>query len=167
MIEKLRNLGFLTGGLTASVFDLKNYCSFAFTELEFVIAVVIGLILSLSLRSGVYPLISLSGVMISITWTTSILLIITKYIAGQSIVFLVPVVLSVILMSLGNDFTVFILTRVKEEISKFGLVSSCLKILSLYVRLSIFIIDVEALQDGSDGQKFNDVKGVMKDAIYC
>jgi len=28
----------------------------------------------------------------------------------------------------------------------------------------ILIIDVEALQNGSDGQKFNDVKGVMKDA---
>ncbi len=111
---------FLVGGLTSSVIDLQNYYSAAYTQLEILILVVIAIVLGLSFRSIKYPLISLSGVFISITWTTGLLYVISKYILGQDLVFLIPIVLFVILMSLGNDFTVFILSRVKEEQQKFG-----------------------------------------------
>ena len=111
---------FLVGGLTSSVIDLQNYYSSAYTQLEVLILVVIAVVLGLSFRSIKYPLISLSGVFISITWTTGLLYVISKYILGQELVFLIPIVLFVILMSLGNDFTVFILSRVKEEQQKFG-----------------------------------------------
>lgn len=117
-VERLRNQGFLVAGLSSTIYDLKQYYGNAFLQLEVLIIIVIAIILGLSLKSYSFPLISLSGVMISITWTTSLLYIITKYLTSQSIVFLVPVVLFVILMSLGNDFTVFILTRVKEETEK-------------------------------------------------
>ncbi|MCL5067100.1 MAG: MMPL family transporter, partial [Thaumarchaeota archaeon] len=110
----------LVGGLTSSVIDLQNYYSIAYTQLEILILVVIGIVLGLSFRSIKYPLISLSGVFISITWTTGLLYIISKYVLGQNLVFLIPTVLFVILMSLGNDFTVFILSRVREEQQKFG-----------------------------------------------
>ncbi|MDG7001923.1 MAG: MMPL family transporter, partial [Nitrososphaerota archaeon] len=111
---------FLVGGLTSSVIDLQNYYSTAYTQLEILILVVIAIVLGLSFRSIKYPLISLSGVFISITWTTGLLYVISKYILGQDLVFLIPIVLFVILMSLGNDFTVFILSRVREEQQKFG-----------------------------------------------
>jgi RND superfamily putative drug exporter len=111
---------FLVGGVTSSVIDLQNYYSITYTELEILITVVIGIVLGLSFRSIKFPLISLSGVFISITWTTALLFLISKYILGQDLVFLIPIVLFVILMSLGNDFTVFIISRVKEEQMKFG-----------------------------------------------
>lgn len=129
-VQKLRNSGFLVGGLSASVLDLKNYYTSAFSELEIIIAFVIAVVLAISLKSAIFPVISLSGVMVSITWTTSMLLLISRYLLGQDIVFLVPVVLFVILMSLGNDFTVFILTRVKEEVSEKGLREGLLKAMS-------------------------------------
>jgi len=121
IIHKLReNSAFLVGGLSSSVIDSQSYYSSAFAQLEIIILVVIAIVLGVSLRKLYYPIISLSGVFISITWTTGILYIISKYIFNQELVFLTPIVLYVILMSLGNDFTVFILTRVKEEQLKLG-----------------------------------------------
>jgi putative drug exporter of the RND superfamily len=111
---------YIVGGLTSSVIDLQKHYSTAYTELEILILVVIAIVLGLFFRSIKYPLISLSGVFISITWTTALLYIIARYILGQELVFLIPIVLFVILMSLGNDFTVFILTRVREEQKKLG-----------------------------------------------
>ena len=120
-MEKLRsNADFLVGGLSSSIIDLRNYYTTALTQLEIIILIVIAVVLGVSLRKVYYPLISLSGVFISITWTTGILYLIAKYILNEQLIFLIPIVLYVILMSLGNDFTVFILTRVREEQSKLG-----------------------------------------------
>ncbi len=122
LVKQLRseNPQFLVGGLTSSVIDLQNYYSTAYTQLEIIIVAIIAVVLGISFRSIRYPFISLSGVFISITWTTGIVYAISKYLLGQDLVFLIPVVLYVILTSLGNDFTVFILSRVKEEQQKFG-----------------------------------------------
>ena len=121
MVNQLRqNPSFTVGGLTSSVIDLQASTSVAYSRLEVLILVVIGAILAVSFRSLKYPLISLTGVFISITWTTGILYLVSTYVLGESLIFLIPLVLFVILMSLGNDFTVFIFTRVKEEQAKFG-----------------------------------------------
>ncbi len=121
LVSQLRQTpGFLVGGLTSSVIDLQASSSAAYARLEVLILVVIGAILAVSFRSIKYPLISLTGVFISITWTTGILYLISTYILGESLIYLIPLVLFVILMSLGNDFTVFIFTRVKEEQAKHG-----------------------------------------------
>lgn len=121
LVGQLRqNPSFLVGGLTSSVIDLQVSSSAAYARLEVLILVVIAAILAVSFRSVKYPLISLTGVFISITWTTGILYLISTYILGESLIYLIPLVLFVILMSLGNDFTVFIFTRVKEEQAKHG-----------------------------------------------
>jgi RND superfamily putative drug exporter len=121
LISTLRdNHSLLVGGLTSSIIDLKNASSAAYGELEVLIVVVIAAILAVSFRSLKYPIISLSGVFISITWTTGILYLISKYILGEDLIYLIPIVLYVILMSLGNDFSVFIFTRVREEQPKLG-----------------------------------------------
>jgi len=121
VVSQLRqNNQFLVGGLTSSIIDLRGYYNGAFEQLEVVILVVIALILGISFRSVKYPFISLTGVFISITWTTAILYLVTKYVLGVQLVFLIPIVVYVILMSLGNDFAVFILSRVREEQKTFG-----------------------------------------------
>jgi RND superfamily putative drug exporter len=121
LVSQLRqNPNFLVGGLTSSVIDLQATTSVAYARLEILIVAVIAVILGISFRSIKYPLISLTGVFVSITWTTGILYVVSKYVLGESLIYLIPLVLFVILMSLGNDFTVFIFTRVKEEQSKFG-----------------------------------------------
>ncbi|TRM77535.1 hypothetical protein DJ524_10395, partial [Sulfolobus sp. D5] len=57
---------------------------------------------------------------ISITWTTSLLYAISTFILHEPIIYLIPVILFVILMSLGNDYTVFIISRVIEEVNQYG-----------------------------------------------
>ncbi len=121
IVSQLRqNDQFLVGGLTSSIIDLQQYYNGAFQQLEIVILVVIAIVLGLSFRSAKYPFISLTGVFISITWTTAILYLISTYVLGQELVFLIPIVVYVILMSLGNDFAVFILSRVREEQKSHG-----------------------------------------------
>jgi RND superfamily putative drug exporter len=116
------NSNFLVGGLTSSVIDLQSASSAAYTQLEVLLAIVIAVILTISFRSLKYPMISLSGVFISITWTTGILYVISKYVLGEDLIYLIPIIFYIILMSLGNDFTVFIFTRVREEQAKLGFV---------------------------------------------
>jgi putative drug exporter of the RND superfamily len=99
--------------------DLQRCYNFAFAQLQLLILKVIALVLGISFRSARYHFISLKGVFISRTWTTSLLYIISRYILGQQMVFLIPIILYVILMSQGNDFTVFIFSRVREEQNKF------------------------------------------------
>jgi RND superfamily putative drug exporter len=121
LISTLRNnQNFLVGGLTSSIIDLQSASSAEYGQLEVLIVVVIGAILAISFRSLKYPVIALSGVFISITWTTGILYLISKYILGEQLIFLIPIILYIILISLGNDFTVFIFTRVREEQPKLG-----------------------------------------------
>ncbi|MGD0396577.1 MAG: MMPL family transporter [Nitrososphaerales archaeon] len=121
LIGMLRdNHGFLVGGLTSSIIDLQSASAAAYTQLEVLLVVVIAVILAVSFRSLKYPVISLSGVFISITWTTGILYAVSKYLLGEELIYLIPIILYIILMSLGNDFTVFIFTRVREEQAKLG-----------------------------------------------
>ena len=110
----------LVGGITSSVMDQKAQNSKTYPELEILIVAAIGVILLFAFRSAIYPLISLSGVFISISWTTSILYIISIYILHQALIYLIPIILFVILMSLGNDYTVFIISRIREEVASFG-----------------------------------------------
>jgi Predicted exporters of the RND superfamily len=115
LVKELRSHGFLVGGLPASVVDLRGQNSRDYTLLELLIVVVVGLVLGISFRSWKYPLISLTGVFMSITWATGLLYIISRFLLGEQLIYLVPVVLFVILMSLGNDYTVFIISRIEEE----------------------------------------------------
>ncbi|TRM74734.1 hypothetical protein DJ531_09250 [Sulfolobus sp. A20-N-F6] len=110
----------LVGGLTSAVIDQRTVASHNFGELEILITLFVALIIGVSFRSWKFPLISISGVIISITWTTSLLYAISTFILHEPIIYLIPVILFVILMSLGNDYTVFIISRVIEEVNQYG-----------------------------------------------
>jgi len=121
LVNSLRgDSGFLVGGVTSSIIDLQKSNSTTFAQLDVLILVVIAVILGASFRSWKFPLISLSGVFISITWTTGAIYLISKYVLGEQLLYLIPLILYLILMSLGNDFSVFIFTRVKEEQERLG-----------------------------------------------
>jgi RND superfamily putative drug exporter len=91
-----------------------------YPTLELVIALFIGVILAVAFRSFWVPLISLSGVFLSISATTGLLYLISTYLLHTALLWLIPLILFVILMSLGNDYTVFLLTRIREEQENHG-----------------------------------------------
>ncbi|MEM0156088.1 MAG: MMPL family transporter [Thermoplasmataceae archaeon] len=111
----------IVGGLTSQVIDEKNQNSITYPELEILIVVVISAVLFISFRSIKYSIISVSGTLISISWTATLVYFISTYLLHQAFLYLIPIILFVILMSLGNDYTVFIISRVREELNSGGL----------------------------------------------
>ncbi len=119
VVKDLReNSNLIVGGVTSSVIDQKAQNSRNYTELAILIIASIAVIMCVSFRSLKYPVISLSGVFISIAWTTAILFLLTTYVLHEALIYLIPVILFVILMSLGNDYSVFIISRIREEETK-------------------------------------------------
>lgn len=115
-VQQLRSHpGWIVGGVAAGVVDQKAQNEILYPELESLIVLLIGAVLAVAFRSLTYPLISLSGVYLSITATTVLLFFISTYLLHEALIYLIPLILFVILVSLGNDYTVFILTRVVEE----------------------------------------------------
>ncbi len=122
LVHSLRdNSSFLVGGLTSSVIDQQNQNAFVYPLFELVLVVLIGVILTIAFRSGVVPLISLSGVFLSISVTTGLIYGMSTYLLHQPFLYLIPLILFVILMSLGNDYTVFLMARVREEQQTVGI----------------------------------------------
>lgn len=120
-VQHLRdNSSFIVGGITSGIIDLRNSSQQQYTILELLIVAAIAIIIGVSFRSIKFPFIALTGVFISISWTLGLLYMIITYILHESLIFLIPVILFIILMSLGNDFTVFLISRIKEEQQTYG-----------------------------------------------
>ncbi len=121
IVDGLRsNSTLIVGGITSSVIDQQHENYVHYSELEALIIGVIFVILLVSFWSPKYPIISISGVFISISWTTFILYVISKFFLLEGLIYLIPIILFIILMSLGNDYTVFIISRVKEYSGELG-----------------------------------------------
>ena len=121
LVESLRsNSSYLVGGLTSTVVDEQAQNSVQYPALELLLTLFIAVILGVAFRSAWIPLISVSGVFLSIAATTGLLYLIATYLLHTTLLWLVPLILFVLLMSLGNDYTVFLLTRVREEQERHG-----------------------------------------------
>jgi RND superfamily putative drug exporter len=121
LVESLRSdPSYLVGGLTSSLIDQQALNNVQYPLLEVLLTVFIGAILGIAFRSVTIPLISLSGVFLSISVATGLLFLIAQYLLHQPLIYLIPLILFVILLSLGNDYTVFLLSRVREEQARFG-----------------------------------------------
>ncbi|MGC8479876.1 MAG: MMPL family transporter [Candidatus Micrarchaeia archaeon] len=145
VVNKLRdNKSFLVGGLTSSIIDQMNYNKTAYSELELLIVIMIFSILLVSFKKIRYPIIAISGTFFSVAWSSSILFIISNYILHIQLLYLIPIIIFIILFSIGNDYTVLIISRVKEETAKNkfkeglskGIVSSAKTVTSLGIILA-------------------------------
>jgi RND superfamily putative drug exporter len=119
LVKSIRdNKTVLVGGLTSSIIDQQELNNLYYPILEILITVVAGLVIGISFKSIRYALISVTGVIISITWSTALLYIISTFLLHQELIYLIPVIIFVILMSLGSDYSTFIISNVEEESSK-------------------------------------------------
>ncbi len=119
LVNELReNKSFIVGGLTSTIIDQKAYNFKTYSELELLIVSAIFIILFISFRKFRYPFISLTGTFFSVAWSTVLLYLISNYLLKISLIYLIPIILFIILFSLGNDYTVFIISRVIEETKK-------------------------------------------------
>ncbi len=108
------------GGAASTIKDLATQTSEA-TE-RMILAATIGLflVLFLVLGSVVIPPIALATIGLSISWAYALSYLLIGKLQGAPIFFFVPTILFVLILGLGMDYNVFLLTRVREERLKHG-----------------------------------------------
>ena len=108
----------LVGGSTASLYDLSTSISQQFYMIEIIVVIGIFIVLMFVLGSLLLPLFAVLSIIMSIVWSFAITYLVFGTWLGVPILFIVPLVLFVMLMGIGMDYNVFILTRIREEVHK-------------------------------------------------
>jgi RND superfamily putative drug exporter len=108
----------LVGGSTASLYDMSVDTTKQFTNIELLVVVGIFIVLMIVLGSLFLPLFAVISIAMSISWSFAATTLVFGYWLGQPILWIIPLVLFVMLMGIGMDYNVFILTRIREEVHK-------------------------------------------------
>ena len=108
----------MVGGTSAGTFDVKDQMDAQFRQMELVVIVGIFFILLIVLGSVFLPLFAILSIGMSITWSYAATYFIFQQWLGIPILFMVPLILFIMLMGLGMDYNIFILTRIREEVAK-------------------------------------------------
>ena len=108
----------LVGGSTASVYDLSITLTGQFNNIEIIVVIGIFVVLMIVLGSMLLPAFAIVSIAMSISWSFAATVLVFGVWLGKPILFLIPLILFVMLMGLGMDYNVFILTRIREEVHK-------------------------------------------------
>jgi len=114
----LSNSEIMVGGATAANYDMSLTTTQQFTTIEIVVVIGIFIVLLLVLGSVLLPAFAVISIAMSITWAYALTYLVFGTLLEIPILWLVPLVLFVILMGIGMDYNVFILTRIREEVHK-------------------------------------------------
>ncbi len=103
------------GGGAPTINDLASQTFNATVFL--IIAVTLGLlvVLLVVLRSGVIALMGVSTIALSIAWAWAVSYLVFQQILGFPLFFYVRTILFILVLGLGIDYTIFLLTRISEE----------------------------------------------------
>ena len=108
----------LVGGSTASLYDMSQSTSKEFTNIEIMVVIGIFIVLMIVLGSLLLPAFAIVSIAMSITWSFTLTSFLFGSVLDKPVLWLVPLILFVLLMGIGMDYNVFILTRIREEIHK-------------------------------------------------
>jgi putative drug exporter of the RND superfamily len=106
------------GGQSASTLDFADTMDGQFFEMRVLVVVAVYMILLMVLGSYLLPLSAVLSVTLSITWAFAATLLFFRNVLGHEVLFLVPLILFILLMGIGMDYNIFILTRIREESEK-------------------------------------------------
>ena len=106
------------GGSSAVIYDLKIDLDRQFATMEIIVVIGIFIVLLLVLGAVLLSLFAIVSIMLSITWAFAATVGIFGYALGEPILWIIPLILFIMLMGIGMDYNVFILTRIREEIHK-------------------------------------------------
>jgi putative drug exporter of the RND superfamily len=108
----------LVGGTTAALYDTSLSTASEFTNIEMLVIIGIFIVLMIVLGSVLLPAFAVVSIAMSITWAFALTHLVFGSWLGLPVLWLIPLILFVILMGIGMDYNVFILTRIREEIHK-------------------------------------------------
>ncbi len=104
------------GGSTASLSDVRTILDSDFTRVQIVVLCGIFLVFVILLRSLVAPVYLLCTVLLSYGTTLGLVTWIFQDLLGQDgVSFIVPIVVFVLLVAIGADYNIFLMSRVHEE----------------------------------------------------
>ena len=103
------------GGSSAVIFDLKNDLNEQFRAMEIVVVIGIFLVLLIVLGAVLLSLFAIISILLSISWAFAVTVGVFGYALDEPILWIIPLILFIMLMGIGMDYNVFILTRIREE----------------------------------------------------
>jgi len=84
--------------------------------IAYIIVMVNVVILAVYMRSIVIPLRLIATVLMSVAWALAVAVLVFQDLMGTSMYWLMPVILYSLLISVGTDYDLFIMSRFKEEL---------------------------------------------------
>jgi RND superfamily putative drug exporter len=114
----LATTAILVGGTTATTYDISSNISAEFGNMEIIVVIGIFIVLMIVLGSVLLPAFAIISIAISITWSYAVTWLVFGVWLDKPILFMVPLILFIMLMGIGMDYNVFILTRIREEVHK-------------------------------------------------
>jgi RND superfamily putative drug exporter len=106
------------GGATPGAYDAKANLDREFSQMQILVVIGIFIILVIVLGSLMLPVFAILSIGMSISWSFAVTFLIFQNWLGVPILFLIPLILFIMLMGLGMDYNIFILTRIREEVHK-------------------------------------------------
>lgn len=114
----LSNSEIYVGGTTAALYDTSESTASEFTAIEALVVIGIFVVLVLVLGSILLPAFAVVSIAMSITWAFALTHLVFGVWLSLPVLWIIPLILFVMLMGIGMDYNVFILTRIKEEMHK-------------------------------------------------
>jgi len=110
--------GIYVGGTTGGVLDTRMTFESQFGQILPVVVVGVGIVLFIVLGSLILPVFAILSVLMSIVWTLAVTVLVFQSVFNFGLLFITPLILFVLLLGLGMDYNIFILTRIREEATK-------------------------------------------------
>jgi RND superfamily putative drug exporter len=108
----------LVGGESAALVDVDKVTGAEFTQMEILVIIGVFIVLLIVLGSVILPLFAILSISLSISWTLAVTILLFDNLLAKPVLWMLPIVLFVMLMGLGMDYNIFILTRIREEAVK-------------------------------------------------
>lgn len=115
---ELATSNILVGGSTATLYDMSLVTTQQFTNIEIIVMIGIFLVLMVVLGSLLLPGFAVVSIAMSISWSFALTSLVFGNLLDKPILWILPLILFVMLMGIGMDYNVFILTRIREEVHK-------------------------------------------------
>lgn len=116
--ENLFDATIYVGGETAGLRDIQDSMNNDFRNMAIIVVVGIFILLLIILGSVLVPLRLILTIALSISWALAMTMLLFEWFKGIPVLWLMPMILFIILMGLGMDYDIFLVTRIREEVAK-------------------------------------------------
>ena len=110
--------GIYLGGAAGTIVDTSDVVNTQFYQVIAYVTAAVAVVLLLVLGSLFLPLFAIVSVVMSIAWTLAATAVVFAGLYNFPILYITPLTLFVLLLGLGMDYNIFILTRIREESTK-------------------------------------------------